>query len=194
MFAERAAWEFVKKDCDFPELNKKFELVVIVPSTIVGPVLINSWFQSGEMVVKVLKEYVWLCPKIYIACVDVRNVAEAHVNAVLKDEVNGKRFILVGEHLWFRDICCAMKEKYGDNYFIGTYELFWWLAWLVSFFVTEMVYVLSVWGKMLIYDNSASRNTLGIEYIPIKQSLWDMGDTLIDAGYVPDKRKKKKSN
>jgi hypothetical protein len=40
------------------------------------------------------------------------------------------------------------------------------------------------------FDNSQTTKTLGINFIPIKQSLHDMGDTLIETGYIKDKRKK----
>jgi hypothetical protein len=36
--------------------------------------------------------------------VDVRNVAEAHLQAILISEAAGKRFILVNESYWFMDL------------------------------------------------------------------------------------------
>jgi len=42
-----------------------------------------------------------MVPKVKFALVDVRNVAEAHLQAILRPEAAGKRFMLVGESFWF---------------------------------------------------------------------------------------------
>lgn len=71
LLAEKAAWDHVDKMAQ----DKRFELVCINPGYICGPNLIESYFQSGELVIKMMKGYVPFCPLIYMSCVDVRNVA-----------------------------------------------------------------------------------------------------------------------
>ena len=39
-------------------------------------------------------------PKTHVGIVDVRNVAQAHVNALKFDEAQGKRYLLSGESMW----------------------------------------------------------------------------------------------
>jgi hypothetical protein len=46
------------------------------------------------------------------------------------------------------------------------------------------------WGLENTFDNTLSKNILKIEYLPIKEAVQEMADTLIDTGYIPDKRKK----
>ena len=50
-----------------------------------------------------------------------------------------------------------------------------------------------LWGKKYTLDNSRSISELKLEYIPMKESLIEMANTMIDLGYLPDKRKKSKS-
>lgn len=89
------------------------------------------------------------------------------MEAVLRKEADGKRFLLIEDGYWVTDMARMMHAKYGQDYFISTKELFWFLAWLASFFLSEMAFVLMVWGQMLTYDNTESKKTLGIKYIPI---------------------------
>jgi len=48
--------------------------------------------------------------------VDVRDVAQAHLKAILIPEAANKRFILVGESLWLKDLCDALYGAYGKDY------------------------------------------------------------------------------
>lgn len=55
--------------------------------------------------------------------VDVREVATAHVRCIERDEAQGKRYMLTGESLWFRDIGEMLAEKYGPmGYPVPTLE------------------------------------------------------------------------
>ena len=51
-----------------------------------------------------------------MAVVDVRDVAQAHLKAILIPEAANKRFILVGESLWMKDLCDALYGAYGKDY------------------------------------------------------------------------------
>ena len=74
-----------------------------------------------------------LIPSIKVPTVDVRNVAQAHLEAVLRDEANGKRFMLVGEAIWMKDMAESLKEKFVD-YPVKTRGMYKWVAWVGSFF------------------------------------------------------------
>ena len=47
------------------------------------------------------------------------------------------------------------------------------------------------WGLQMKFDNTLSKETLAIKYRPIKDTMKDMVDCLIQTGYIPDKRKVK---
>jgi uncharacterized protein YbjT (DUF2867 family) len=90
--AEKSAWDFVQA-C--PEL----ELVTINPSVINGPVISNQDFASGELIKKTLLGTVDPMPDLKLPWVDVRDVAFAHLQAILVPQAAGNRFILSCDNL-----------------------------------------------------------------------------------------------
>lgn len=91
--AERAAWEFVEK---LPE-GQKIELTTVCPGLAVGPTMIKGDFSSGKIMCWFMNnDLPGGIPQIAFSPVDVREVAQAHVNCIKRDEAQGKRFILTG--------------------------------------------------------------------------------------------------
>jgi len=60
-----------------------------------GPNLNKASFSSGDIVKRVLMNDLPGMPKVSMPIVDVRDVATAHLNAVLVPEAANKRFMLV---------------------------------------------------------------------------------------------------
>ncbi len=78
--------------------------MTINPALIMGPSFIGAGFSSGEIVQKIMDgEYPGL-PKIMFGLVDVREVAEAHLQGLKRKEAANKRFVLVNSSLWFKDV------------------------------------------------------------------------------------------
>ncbi len=74
-------------------------------------------------------------PHVQFPMVDVRNVAEAHLQAILVPEAAGKRFILVHEGYWFMDMSTWLVEKFPNSeYKIVRKKLPKPLVWLGSLF------------------------------------------------------------
>ena len=59
---------------------------VINPVFVIGPTLVGGSFTSGLLLQKIMTGEIPKFPKISFGLVDVRNVAEAHVKALQKDE------------------------------------------------------------------------------------------------------------
>jgi len=77
--AERAAWDFVDK---LPE-HERFELSTVNPVLVVGPTLIKTDFSSGKILNMFMSGLLpGGIPVISFSCVDVRNVAQAHLNCL----------------------------------------------------------------------------------------------------------------
>lgn len=83
--AEKAAWDFVAALPD----NEKIQLSVICPGFIVGPNLNTADFTSGNMVGKIVKGEIPEGDGMTMSCVDVRQVALAHLQAAKLDTANG---------------------------------------------------------------------------------------------------------
>lgn len=98
--AEKAAWDYVN---GLPE-DERFEMSVINPGFVLGPTMVTGDFTSGKLISDFMTNKLPGIPKIFMPLVDVREVAQAHVNALKLDEAQGKRFILNGGGQWFTQI------------------------------------------------------------------------------------------
>ncbi|AGK58176.1 NAD-dependent epimerase/dehydratase [Hyphomicrobium denitrificans 1NES1] len=88
--AEKAAWQFVKKTPGAPEL------AVINPAFVQGPALDDDLSTSHDLYRLMARGLYPAAPRIRFPVVDVRDVAAAHVEAALRPEAAGKRY-LIGE-------------------------------------------------------------------------------------------------
>ena len=180
--AEKKAWEISKA-------QDRWDLVVINPSFVLGPGInpkgtsesfnIMKQFGDGTMKMGV--------PKIGMGCVDVRNVAEAHFRAAFTPEAKG-RHILSSESLNFLSIAQLLHEKYGDKYPLPKKAMPKWLVWLVGPMVGfSRQYVKDNVNIECPADNSKSKEELGIEYIPIKTSINEFFQQIVDSGGLRQK-------
>lgn len=177
--AEEEAWGINKK-------QNRWTLVVINPSLVVGPGL-NPFAtsESYSIVIQMgdgtLKAGV---PNFGMGVVDVREVAEGHFNAAFNPEASG-RYILSGHNSSFPEIASVLLEKYGNDYPIPRKTLPKWMVWLVAPMIDK-----SMTRKMISRnvgypfrgDNSKSMTELGIKYRPLKESMEEFFQHLIDAG------------
>ena len=110
ILAEKAAWDYVAA---LPE-EKKFEVVTVNPGFIIGPNLNKCQFSSGDVVLKMLDGSIPALPLIQIPCVDVRDCAQAHLQAILVPEAAGRRFLCANQPIFMTKFCDILREKYGD--------------------------------------------------------------------------------
>ena len=171
--AEKEAWKIQQS-------QDKWSLVVINPGLVAGPSLTKrkdstsidflSSFLNGK--------YKAGIPDLWFAMVDVREVARAHIIAGTKEEAKG-RHILVSESLDTTGIRDILKEKYGDYplpkgklpklmlYIFGPLQGFTWK------YVSRNV------GIPIYFDNTYSKEDLGIQYRPVRETLFDQAEQLI---------------
>lgn len=175
--AEKRAWEMNKA-------QNRWDLVVINPSFVLGPGInpkgtsesFNIMKQMGDGTMKMG------CADLNMGCVDVRDVAEAHLKAAFTPSAEG-RHIVCAENLSFLDLAQMLREKYGDAYPFPKKNLPKWLIWLIApmsgitrQFVSDNV------GYPWKADNTKSKQALGINYRPIKNTVQEFFQQLINIG------------
>jgi len=74
--AERAAWEFIRRE------GRGLELAVVNPVGIFGPVLGPELSASIEIIQRMLAGAIPACPRIYFGVVDVRDVVDLRLGLV----------------------------------------------------------------------------------------------------------------
>jgi nucleoside-diphosphate-sugar epimerase len=185
--AEQAAWDYQRS---LPE-GDRFELVTINPSLILGPALIASDFTSGALIQKIMSGAFPGMPKVQFPLVDVRDVALAHLRAITVPEAKDNRFVLNHYCVWFKDIAIILQNHYGSQYPIKTSELKYCTLKLASWFDESAKVILPLWGQEFNVLNDKSKRILGIEYHKMDDTLVSMAESMIEAGLIKDKRKKK---
>ena len=185
--AERAAWDFVNA---MPEAER-IELTTVCPGMILGPTTVNEGFFSGDVMKLFMNGAIpGGIPRIQFGVVDVREIATAHIRCIERDEAQGKRFMLTGESLWLIKIGEIISERYSPMGFpVQTKESNYWLVKFFALFKKEAATIVKYWGRNIKLDNSRSKEVLGIEYRPVKDSLYDMIDSLIKAGHFNSRPK-----
>ena len=98
--AEKAAWEFI----DDLEDDKKFPLTVFCPYMVIGPSLSSDLGSSNIMIQILTSGRLPGTPNIHLGIVDVRDVAQAHVDAISNQASNNERFILCTSSFWLHEI------------------------------------------------------------------------------------------
>jgi nucleoside-diphosphate-sugar epimerase len=105
--AEKAAWDFFKNH------GGDLELTVVNPVGIFGPIIGDIAPASFEGVIKALIEgTVTESPAFTFGVVDVRDVADIHIKAMLHPEANGQRFLATSEGVVsFYDVAQLIKKE-----------------------------------------------------------------------------------
>ena len=177
--AEREAWRIA-------EQQDRWELVVINPSFVLGPGINPNATSESFALVKQFGDGSMKsgAPRYGFGCVDVRDLAHAHLAAAYLPEAKG-RHIISGHESDLFEMAQTLIPKYGEKYPLPRKAMPKWLVWMVAPMVnkamTRKIVSLNVnvpWKA----DNGKSKRELGVTYRPLEESLNDMFQQLIDNG------------
>ncbi len=178
--AEQAAWQIQKQ-------QNRWDLVVINPSFVMGPSLSNrSDGQSTQFMLDLLKGSLAMgAPDLSFGFVDVRDVARAHVQAMIIKEASG-RHILCENTYSILQIASIIKQLHPKQYKLPTKKLPKLMLYLVGPFVNmSWKSVSRNIGYPLAYTNRKSIEYLKLQYKPIETTMKDHVGQLVESGLVP---------
>lgn len=178
--AEKEAWKIA-------EAQDRWDLVVINPSLVVGPGLNPHATSESFNIVKQFGDGSMKsgAPRWGMGVVDVRDVAQAHLAAAYTPTAKG-RHIVSGSNTDLFEMGSSLLEKYGGDYPIPRKTIPKWLVWLMGPMINKAMTRKAVSLNVNVpwkADNRKSIRELGIAYRPLKTSLEEMFQQLIDAGY-----------
>lgn len=180
--AEKEAWKIVGE-------QNQWDLVTVNPGWILGPSL-SKRVDSAS--IKTMIEfadgtYKSGVPRLWNPIVDVRDAAKAHVTAGFTPSASG-RHIVVSENASLLDLGKLLRNNFGDQYPFPTKEppklLFWLIAPMFGFtrkWTTKNV------GYKIQFDNSYSKKDLGMTYLPLKKTVKDHFQQILDDGLLAKK-------
>lgn len=193
ILAEKAAHKFVE-ELPQEEGKRKLELVVINPSYVLGPLLTDGISSSVLGIKRLLDKSTPGVPKFHMPICDVRDVALAHVKALDNPEHVGKRYLIVTECKWLKDIACIIKKEFKPyGYFVPTIPVPSVFVWMGSFVDKSTAMVVPRLDKEFKLDNKRMVEDLKITPTDIEQTLLDTCHSLIEKGVIKATRKYKKS-
>lgn len=184
--AEKAAWDFVKELKD----DDKFELTVVNPGTVMGPIIGKNVGTSVEIVKRMLDRSMPAIPKANFTICDVRDVAEAHYKAMTIPDAVGHRHIIATQNLWLREIAQVIaKEFKPQGYGVSTINCPYFALWVKGLFDKSVKLILPRVGKEIKFDNARMKDVLGITPTDINTTLLDTSYSLIDEGIIKKSKK-----
>lgn len=183
--AEKKAWEINEK-------QDRWDLVAINMPLVLGPAL-NPKNTTSESV-NILKmigggEMKMGAPKIGIGLVDIRDVAEAHFRAGFTPEAKG-RYITSAHDTDFLEMGTTLLPKYGDKFPLPKKALPKWLLMIVGPMTNKTFTWKFIRNNVNIPwrgDNSKIKKDLGMTFRPMRETMEDAFQVLVDEGIIKPK-------
>ena len=184
--AERAAWDFVADEGD------DLELSVVNPVGVFGPVLGPDYSISILLVQRLMDGAMPGCPRLYFGVVDVRDVADLHIRAMIHPAARGERFLAVaGDFMSIQDIARVLKLRMGAlAKRVPTLQVPNWLVRIAAMRDPAVKLILPELGKIKNATNEKARRMLGWAPRSNEESIVATAESLARLGLLKDSPKK----
>ncbi|KAL6800853.1 NAD(P)-binding protein [Trichoderma sp. SZMC 28013] len=179
--AEKAAWEFIETE------GGDLELSVVNPVGIFGPVLSNDMSSSITLILKLMDGSIGKCPRTYFNIVDVRDLADLHIRAMLDPAAKGERFIASsdGKPLALFDVARTISQGRPEKASkVPTGEMPSWVVRIAGIFSPTARQVVPVLDVIRALKNEKSKMTLGWTPRTPQETILDTVDSLVEHGIV----------
>jgi len=167
--AEQAAWRIA-------DSQKRWRLVVVNPSLVIGPSLQpHPTSESFAIVRQLIGGQMRLgAPQVSLGVVDVRDLAKAHIAAGFLPDAEG-RHIVSGHSTDTLGMGKQLREHFGSSLPLPRNAIPKWLFKMVApAFGVSRRYVEGNVDHPFVADNTKSIRSLGVAYRPLQDSLVDM--------------------
>ena len=182
VLAEKAAWEFHRQEC------KPFKLTILNPVIVWGPSFNNQLNSSVDIIHQITTGKFPAIVDFSWPIVDVRDVARGHVRAINNASVEGKRTFLHNSHIHMREVLGIMKKEF-PNFYYPRFNAPSFLLKLGSYAMGQGTgaYIRANVGKGdFVVDNDRSKKELGLEYMPLEQTILDTVKDLQKWRHIPN--------
>jgi dihydroflavonol-4-reductase len=171
--AERAAWELAERSGDTERLT------TVNPVAIIGPVLNEHRSYSLQAIERMLNGMPGL-PRLGFSFVDVRDVAELEVAAMLAPAAGGQRFIATGPFLWMSEVAQILRERLGeDARKVPRRRIPDLLVRAMARFDPGIRSVAPDLGKKVTYSSEKAKQALGFSPRPVEDTIVECAQSLI---------------
>ena len=195
--AERVAWAFVEK----LEEGKKFELVVVNPAYIQGPLLsAASGSGTAGLAIMLLDRKTPALANAVLGIIDVRDVVAGEIAAMFTPSAAGKRFILCAGAMSLKEFAVVVSNEFQpQGYNVPTGIIPKVILWGMKCFDSTVKSIYPGVNKRHNWSGERMKSELGVTPCSIEQSILDTCYSVIEFGLArktpgylgpPDKRNK----
>jgi dihydroflavonol-4-reductase len=171
ILAERAAWDFMA--------GKPTEFATVLPTAVFGPVLTNDRLGTVSIIAGLLAGKPRALPRFGFVVVDVRDLAKAHVDAMLTPGAAGERFLIGGDFAWFSELSRTLRDVGGVRAAkVPTRELPTLVVKLLAPFVPTLRSLSGEVGRRNDVNTAKARRILGFAPRPLATTLADTLNSL----------------
>ena len=182
--AERAAWDFLARE------GGALELAVVNPVGVFGPVLGPDYSASIEIVQRLMDGALPGLPKLSFGVVDVRDVVDLHLRAMVDPAAAGQRFLAVaGDFMLVSEIAAVLKTRLGAiGRRVSTRQAPDWVIRLAALFLVEARAAVPELGKTKNATSDKARRVLGWAPRTREDAIAATGESLARLGLVKPAR------
>ena len=161
--AEKAAWDYMSSD------SPSFSLTVINPVAVTGPSLSKDIGTSNSIVGQMINGNVPGTAKVHIGYVDVRDVAAAHITAMLNNQTDGERIIVFEKTLWMDEVATILRDAGFDK--APSKVMPKWAMHIMSIFKKDLKFIVPLINKKRHIHSTKATDLLHWEPISAEESI-----------------------
>jgi nucleoside-diphosphate-sugar epimerase len=178
--AERAAWDFVAGE------DGALELSVVNPVGVLGPALGPDLSTSVALVKRLMDGSMSRAPHLYFNVVDVRDVADLHLRAMIDPAAAGERFLAAaGDPVSLPEIAALLKSRMGDAAArVPTRPMPDWMVRAAALVDPEAKRIAPDLGKVRKVTNEKARRVLGWSPRSNEEAIIATAQSLVDLGLL----------
>lgn len=179
--AEREAWKRTEAAAD----TLGFDLITINPSLVLGPVYGRKHLRTSPSIIRdLLTGKFPMVPGFTLGIVDVREVATAHVEALEREDAQG-RHILSNRAAPLMDVAKILRGAYPSRK-IPKRRMPDFGMYVVALFDSRMTWAflrknLGIVRKL---DNARSQDRLGVKYRSLEETILDTAKAMDELGLL----------
>lgn len=171
--AEKAAWDFIKKD------DSGLEIATVCPGAILGPVLEEDFGTSANIVIKLMDGSSPALPDLGFDIVDVRSVADLQIRAMELPQAANQRYGGSADFMKFKEVAQVLKEAYPKKK-IPSAGMPDFAVRLFSYIDKSIQPILIDLGVERNVDNSKARKELGWNPLSSREAILSCAKSVLD--------------
>ncbi|MDF2544066.1 MAG: nucleoside-diphosphate-sugar epimerase [Herbinix sp.] len=178
--AEQKAWEFAKKE--------NMELSTVNPVAVMGPVLGKDFSHSNQIVKAMLTGKMPYLLKIGFDYIDVRDVADLHLLAMIRSEAAGERFLATtGENLTYKEEAKILQRCLGSTAKkVSTKEIPNFLVKILALFKKDLRMPATFLGQNTACSNAKAKKILGWQPRSAEEAIIATAKSMVELGLIDE--------